>query len=201
MLPDTLPPKLRQLVQTELQSDETILWSDTPVARFFTAKSTGVFLFAILWTLFSLSWIAGASGYKIPSLNGPDGLFPLLGVPFVIVGIGMLAYPLVNYRNAFKSCYVLTDRRALTFEPEWTRTTIRSFTPRQLTIVYRKEARDGTGDVIFNAKRWNTHDGKSHSEEIGFLSIAKVREVESMLKTMVDGHRRPRAVPSKARTT
>lgn len=190
MIPNSLPNYLADLVRTELEPGETIIWADTPLARFLTAKSTGIFVFAIPWTLFSLFWMAGASGFKIPKFDGPGDFFPLFGVPFLLIGIAMLCYPVQNYRNAFRTCYLLTNRRALTFEREWGRTVVRSFTPRQLTVVYRKQALDGSGDVIFNAKRWKDNDGASHSEEIGFISIAGVQEVERKLKAMVDSHRR-----------
>ncbi|WP_235908316.1 hypothetical protein [Roseiconus nitratireducens] len=126
----------------------------------------------------------------MPKFVGWVDLFPLFGVPFLLIGLAMLCYPIQNYRNAFRTCYVLTNRRALTFEREWGRTVIRSLAPRQLTVVYRKQAVDGSGDVIFNAKRWKDSDGASHSEEIGFISIADVRDVERKLKAMVDTHRR-----------
>ncbi|MGB7325088.1 MAG: hypothetical protein WBD31_09465 [Rubripirellula sp.] len=190
MIPNNLPSYLTDLVRSELKPGETVIWAATPLARFMTVKSTGIFVFAIPWTLFSLFWIAGASGFQVPQFDGPGDLFPLFGVPFVLVGLGMLCYPILNYRNAFRTCYLLTNRRALTFEREWGRTIVRSFSPRQLTVVYRKQSSDGSGDLIFNAKRWKDSDGHSHSEEIGFLTIADVQEVEQKLKAMVDSHRR-----------
>ncbi|WP_246146727.1 hypothetical protein [Rubripirellula lacrimiformis] len=134
-------------------------------------------------------WIAGASGFEIPRFNRGEDLFPLFGVPFLLIGFAMLSAPLWAYRNAFKTVYVLTDRRAITFIGGW-RMTIRSFLPRELTVVYRKQAADGSGDVIFNAKRWKDSEGTSHSEEVGFLGIADVKRVEQQLKSMVDSHRR-----------
>ncbi len=190
MIPNSLPNYLTDLIRSELEADETVIWADTPIARFLTVKSTGTFVFAIPWTLFSLFWIAGASGFALPNFDGWGDLFPLFGVPFLLIGVAMLGYPIQNYRNAFRTCYVLTNRRALTFEREWGRTVVRSFTPRQLTVVYRKQAFDGSGDVIFNAKRWKDSDGASHSEEIGFISIAAVQDVERKLRAMVDSHRR-----------
>ena len=178
------------MVRSELSQNESIIWAATPLARYLTTKSIGTVLFGIPWTLFSLFWIAGAAGFQIPRFGGADALFPLFGIPFVLVGLYMLAYPIQNYRNAFKTCYLLTDRRALTFEPEWGKTVVRSFRPQELTAVYRKKASDGSGDLIFNAKRWKDNDGQSHSEEIGYISIASVREVEKLLTAMVDSHRR-----------
>jgi hypothetical protein len=190
MIPEKISPSLRQIVRDELQPNERIIWSETPKPRFFTTGSTATFGFAVVWTLFSLFWIAGASGFQIPRFNRGQDIFPLFGVPFVLIGFAMLSTPIWTYRNAFKTVFVLTDRRAITFVGGWAMT-IRSFQPRDLTVVYRKQAADGSGDVIFNAKQWKDSEGISHSEEIGFMGIADAKKVEKLLKDMVDSHRRP----------
>lgn len=189
MLPNSISPWLEDLVKQELEPGERIIWSETPKPRFFTPGSSATFAFAVVWTLFSAFWIAGASGFQMPQFNRGEDLFPLFGVPFLLIGIGMLLTPIYTYRNAFKTVYVLTDRRAITFVGGF-RIAVRSFLPRELTTVYRKQGRDGSGDVIFNAKRWKDSEGSSHSEEIGFLGIDDVRSVEQLLKEMVDSHRR-----------
>ncbi|WP_442511488.1 hypothetical protein SH528x_003169 [Novipirellula sp. SH528] len=197
MIPDTISPSLADLVRNELEPNERVLWCETPKPRYFTAGSSGTFAFAVVWTLFSMFWIAGASGFQVPKFNRAQDLFPLFGVPFLLIGFAMLSTPIWSYRNAFKTVYILTNKRAITFVGGF-RTTIRSFQPRELTTVYRKQASDGSGDLIFNAKQWKDSEGTSHSEELGFLSISDVKTAERLLKDMVDSHRR--AVMTKPRT-
>jgi hypothetical protein len=44
-------------------------------------------------------------------------LFPLFGVPFVLIGLGMLAAPYWMRRKAQNTVYALTDKRALILSP------------------------------------------------------------------------------------
>ena len=46
-------------------------------------------------------------------------LFPLFGLPFVMVGVGMLSSPFWLRRRAKRTCYALTDRRAILWEAGW----------------------------------------------------------------------------------
>jgi hypothetical protein len=145
---------LQEKVRRELEIDETIQWIDMPVPRFFTPFSIGAFLFAIPWTGFAVFWTFGAAGFTIPDfsegLSGVD-IFPLFGLPFILIGIGLLTTPIRTYWRALKTVYVITDQRAITIQGGRT-TVVRSFPPRDLQNIFRKEKRDGTGDVIITSR-------------------------------------------------
>lgn len=168
-----LPHDLQAKVDRELESGERIQWMSMPIPRFFTPRATALFLFAIPWTAFSVffSWGPG------------DFMFVLFGLPFILIGLGLLSSPLWAYRKALKTVYVITDRRAITFDGGWS-TTIRSYPPSKLQDVYRKEKKDGSGDVIIARGAWRDSDGHRQSEELGFLRIANPKEVEQMLKQL-----------------
>ena len=180
-----LPLDLQEMVNRELEPGERIVWMDMPIPRFFTPVSTGAFLFGIPWTAFALFWTAGAAwgvSHSDPG-TGLFRLFPLFGVPFILVGLGMLSSPLWAYRRAKHSVYVITDRRAITLTGIRS-TTIRSYSPEQLHTIHRREKRDGTGDVYFERRTWKDSEGDSRSEDIGFLRIHNPREIERMLKAL-----------------
>ncbi len=179
-----IPRLLEDRVDRELEAGERVMWIDMPIPRYFTRTSTAAFLFAIPWTAFALFWIIGAAGFKVPDFSeGGDSLFPLFGMPFVLIGVGLLSTPLWAYRKALKTVYVITDRRAITFESGRS-TTIRSYPPEKLKDVYRKEKRDGSGDVIISHRAWRDSDGHKQSEELGFLNVRNPREIEQMLKQL-----------------
>jgi hypothetical protein len=182
----TISRELEDKVRRELESGERILWMEQPIPRYFTAVSTGAFLFAIPWTAFAIFWICGASGFKLPDFS-KDGFsfFPLFGLPFVLIGIGMLSSPLWAYRKAFNTVYVITDRRAITIDAGWT-TTIRSYPPDQLQNIHRKEKRDGTGDVVLGQRVWSGSEGGQQATDLGFLNIRDPKTVEQMLKKLAD---------------
>jgi hypothetical protein len=180
-----VPRDLRDKVNSELERGERIEWIEMPIPRFFTPVSTGMFLFAIPWTAFAAFWICGAAGFKVPDFKLGFDLFPLFGVPFLLIGLAMLSSPIWARRRASKTVYVITDRRAITFDGGWS-TTIRSYPPEKLQDVYRKEKKDGSGDVIFARRAWHDSDGDRHTEELGFLRIKEPREVEQMLKKLAE---------------
>jgi len=181
--PNEIPEKLKAVVDRELSAGEYIHWIEMPTPALFTPVSTGAFLFAIPWTAFAIFWICGASGFKMPDFKEGFDFFPLFGVPFVLIGIGMLSSPLWAYRKSLKTLYVITNRRAITFEGGFT-TTIRSYSPDKLQDIYRKEKRNGTGDVIFARKAWRDSDGDQHTENLGFLRIRNPKDVEKQLQKL-----------------
>lgn len=183
-----IDPQLRQKVRRELEPDESPRWVGTPVPRFFSGHSVAAFLFGIPWTAFALFWTFGAAGFRIPDLSkglSAFDLFPLFGLPFIAVGIGLLATPLWKYWKATKTVYVITDRRAISIEGGWT-TTVRSFTPSELENTYRKDRRDGTGDVLFTNVQFRHGRRSDGKEPLGFLSVRNPRDVERMLSKLAE---------------
>ncbi|MEM9186050.1 MAG: hypothetical protein AAGB00_06080 [Planctomycetota bacterium] len=180
MLDRSIPPRLREIVQRELDRDERVVWSAMPKPKYFSGPALGVFLFAIPWTAFSVFWIAGAAGFKIPDFNNGEDLFPLFGIPFFLIGIGMLSSPVWAYRNSLKTVYLITNRRAITIDGGWSYT-IRSYTAENLSSVFRREHSDGTGDVVISRDSWRDSDGDKQMQELGFLRIKDAKAVESML--------------------
>lgn len=187
MTGENIPRDLEDAISRELEADESLQWVEMPIPRFFTPASTAAFLFAIPWTAFAVFWMFGAAGFKIPDFSKGFAFFPLFGVPFVLIGCFMLASPLLNYRKALKTVYVITNKRAITFEGGWNMT-IRSYPPEKLQNVYRQEKRNGSGDVVIAHKEWRDSDGDRQSQELGFMAIRHPKEVEELLKTLAEHH-------------
>jgi hypothetical protein len=185
MIDLAIPPRLQEIISRELDRDEKVVWSAMPKPRYFSGPALGAFLFAIPWTAFSVFWIAGAAGFKIPQFNKGEDLFPLFGIPFFLIGIGMLSAPFWAYRNSLKTVYVITNRRAITIDGGMSYT-IRSYTPEKLTDTFRREHKDGTGDVIITRNTWKDSDGDKQMQELGFLRVPNAKSVESMLKELAE---------------
>lgn len=189
-LDSTISRKLNDAVERELESGETVSFIETPQPRFFTTASTGVFVFAIPWTLFALFWVAGAAGFKVPDFKNGADLFPLFGVPFVLIGFAMLSSPIWTYRNAYKTVYVITDRRAISIVGGF-RTTIRSFFPDDLGDLHRTQRSDGSGDVIVGTTtKWDS-DGDAYSTPYGFLGVKNAKATEDRLRQLASIARAP----------
>lgn len=182
--------ELRRKIDNELQPGEFIRWIEQPVARFFTAHSIFSVLFGIPWTSFAIFWMWGALGFKLPDLKAgllPHHLFALFGVPFVLIGFGLLSSPIWVWQVARETVYLVTNKRAISIQGGAS-TTIRSYLPDRLKDVYRKERSDGTGDVIISIRQWKDSDGDRRSEEIGFFGIRSPQEVEKMLRQLVQNN-------------
>ncbi len=50
--------------------------------------------------------------------------------------------------------------------------------------IYRKEKKDGTGDVIIDVHSWRDSEGDRRSEALGFLRISNPKEIENKLKKL-----------------
>lgn len=190
-----VPNALQERVRRELEPGEMIRWMEQPIPRFFSPATIGMVLFGIPWTAFAVFWICGASGFKMPNLAGGGfALFPLFGLPFVLVGIGMLSSPLWAYQKTLKTVYVITGQRAITIEGGWT-TTVRSYRPDQLKGMYRKERRNGVGDVILGQRVWTDSDNDRRSMDVGFMNVRDARRVERLVNELAALARQEKGSP------
>lgn len=98
-----------------INKDEKVLWEDRPqfapfLAKSFIAVPFGLFFlsFALFWTFLSFSATSDSSSTP-QTLN----IFPLFGVPFILIGLGITLSPLYSvfvYKNIY---YILTDKRVI----------------------------------------------------------------------------------------
>jgi hypothetical protein len=177
-----LPHETRFVVERELASGERILWLAKPNPRRFMLLALPILLFAIPWTAFSIFWMWSASGFGKPG-SGAGIAFTLFGVPFVLIGLGMFSIPFWLAGRARRTAYVVTDRRAILFEGGWS-LKVQSFQHATATNLYRRERRDGSGDIIFRRDAWRDSDGDRRANEIGFFAIPNVRDVELLLQKL-----------------
>lgn len=112
-------PELDTILRRELLPGERILWSGRPDPRRLKAVFL-IWLFAVPWTAFALFWEAMAFMPWIPSTHTPDAIrwsfgmvFPLFGLPFIAIGLGMMWMPMRALNKARQTIYALTDRRVM----------------------------------------------------------------------------------------
>ena len=177
-----MPRELREKIERELEPGESLRWTGRPVARYFSPASVGLFLFGIPWTAFALFW-TGTAAWGASHGPGLFSLFPLFGLPFILVGIGLLTSPIWTRKKAMGTAYAITDRRALAIEKGWS-TTVVSYPPERLDALARRERSNGLGDIIISRRAWRDSEGHGHSVETGFLNIQNPKEVETMLREL-----------------
>jgi hypothetical protein len=189
-----LPDELDERVRSELKDGEQLLWVGQPRPGRFVRQALPVVLFGIPWTAFALFWTGMATWMVWGNAGAPAGpgilfraCFPLMGIPFILVGLGMLSSPFWARRKAKRTCYALTDRRAVLFEAgAFKSVEVRSYHPAALTKMFRRENADGSGDLVFEEitqwRRTNRGGRITNIQAHGFLGIDNVREIEELVR-------------------
>jgi len=52
--------------------------------------------------------------------------------------------------------------------------------------VYRRERKNGYGDVVIGRSTWEDSDDKRRSREFGFFGVRNAKEVEEMLRELAE---------------
>jgi len=178
--------QIEQLFHAELKAGEVMRWSAAPSPARLSRRALPMVLFGVPWTAFALFWIAGASGFKVPDFRHGFNWFPLFGLPFILIGFGMLSSPLWIRRQAKQTGYFITNQRALILERKaFGGCRIRSFLPSQLASLERTQLADGSGDIILDRELRSSGNNGSRTTEIGFFGIPEVRNVEALLASLI----------------
>jgi hypothetical protein len=169
------PDPLDLALSREMRSGERILWQGRQIAR---VASSGfrIYFFAIPWTAFALFWTAMASlgASEMQGETGPlSWAFPLFGVPFILIGLGMLSAPFLPLFNKSKIVFAVTNQRLIRIRLGRKLAT-RSVPARQIGHVERSENRDGSGTLKIAVNVGTDNDGDRHTE---YFEIDEVQDV------------------------
>lgn len=175
---------LQMKTQNELEPGERLLWSGQPDPKRLSKKAILISLFGIPWTAFAIFWVVAAAGFKLPDFSSLSGgfqsVFPLFGIPFVLIGLGMFAAPYWVYRSAKRTVYAITNRRALVISFGRAKS-VQSYFEQDVCDISRVERADGSGNIIFRTEETTDRKGNSRLNQIGFFGIPEVRRVERVL--------------------
>lgn len=166
-----ISPRWQLPVRSELEPLERIRWIGRSRPRFFTEASRAWFVFGAFWTLCVAA-----------SRTGLD-YFAFSKSLFYLAGAAMLSAPIWTYIRRRHDVYAITDHRAIAFEGlfSWT---VRSYLPAKLRNVFRRQHRDGSGDLIIGHRTWRDSEGDRQFQELGFFAIERPREIETQLREL-----------------
>ena len=191
-----LPRRLREAVTKEFQG-EAIRWVGRPSAGRVLATSLLIWLFAVPWTAFSIAWVimAGQSWLSatpsIRSLHGLTGVaFPLFGMPFVMVGLIMMAAPVIAWAWARHTVHVIGQKRFATVTASRRLLKVKSYPIGQIVRTERIEKRNGSGTLkVVTGTRRDSEGDKVEDTEV-LYGIADVAKVDRLLTAQIDAERR-----------
>ena len=152
-----------------------MLWQGRQLGRVAIAGFL-IYLFAIPWTAFSLFWTAmAASGIETAQDEMGAGIlawaFPLFGVPFIVVGFGMMSVPFLPLLERGKVLFAITSQRVLKLRLGRT-LDVKACPADRIGQIERRERSDGTGSLKLAVAVGRDSDGDASVErfEIGEIS-------------------------------
>lgn len=186
MVSDSLVDPLDLALRRELQRGERVLWSGRPLPRVNLA-AFAIWAFAIPWTAFAVFWTAMAYA-GVSSMETEDSgilayAFPLFGLPFILVGLGMMAGPFVPLFLARKTKFAITNQRLIRLRLGQ-RLVTQSVEGSRIGSIERSERRDGSGSLKIVAEKFLDSDGDSRTEHFVIGEVADVMEAENQLRYM-----------------
>lgn len=186
MTPNFEPDPFEEALRNELQLGERVLWKGRKLRRFDFA-ALAVFFFAIPWTAFAIFWtMMAASGIGEGGFEGSGWIayaFPAFGLPFIAVGLLMMAGPFVRYFTANNTLFAVTDRRLVEITLG-RRITVKSTEGDRLGDITRSEGRDGSGKLTIEVPP-KGGSGRKRSERILQLGeVMEIREAEQRIREL-----------------
>lgn len=187
-----IPTHVQKTIREELHPFERVLFTAQPIPAQVATQAWTIWLFAIPWTAFAFFWTYMASEPLRKSANGTDPLFsvifPLFGLPFILIGLAMLASPLWALKTAKRMFYVLTSERALIITAGKA-TKIESIPVAQMTEPTTTIRSDGSGNLIFREMEEIPYRRNRyyHRRPKGFIGLPDVREAKRQLEKLREG--------------
>jgi hypothetical protein len=117
----------------------------------------------------------------------------LFGIPFMLVGAGMLISPLWHFWRGLRTAYVLTSKRAIIaiagpFARQF------SVPLDQIRFVDTRPSTGGGGSILFKETAATDGEGGTTISREGFVAIADVSRVDQLLRQAIERTAARRAV-------
>ncbi|OAI47970.1 hypothetical protein AYO44_08245 [Planctomycetaceae bacterium SCGC AG-212-F19] len=198
-----VPADLKEKARGELGRGERLVWLAQPKTEIIFRRSLAYLVGGGLIVLFGLLLLAGAfagkaggAGKAAVQTPPPAGIMAGLPVVVLLIGAGCLLVPVYRWQMAQRSCYALTNRRALVFKQGLFGPTRESYSPGEVAQMRRSDSwvfANG-GDLIFRSVTVITHSrnqqgisSSATTTHYGFLDIVHIGDVEKLVReTLID---------------
>ena len=130
-----------------------------------------------MWTVLATGAIA-VSGYDGPGWIG--WAFPLFGLPFIAIGLAMMARPFVPLFQKGRVLYVVTNERALKLSMG-RELAVETVPADRIGLIQRFEKRDGSGRLQLAVKIGKDSDGDRQTDYFEIGNVADVMGAQEAL--------------------
>ncbi len=172
----------QQRAQSELQPGESLYWTGLADPGRAAITALPAALFGIPFAGFALFWINGAYQASSHISKSPNSfaksfsVFPLFGLPFLLVGLAIVLAPLWAYLKGRSTSYAVTNQRVMVISGTGSRS-VKSCTPADIVSVDHRERPDGSGDVLIRTNSIMRSNNSVSQMTIGLFGVSNVKEV------------------------
>jgi len=138
------------------------------------------FGFAVFWT-----WTASTplrEGVDT-GITGFEYFFPMFGIPFLLVGLGLLLSPIWMALKARRTVYAITNHR-LIIRQAFPKIIVKSWSLDQLGALSRTGPTEGPGSLFFAEEITHNSNG-THTKQIGFIGIDQPKMLEEKIHELL----------------
>ena len=175
--------RLALALHRELAEGEQVVWESMKLARI-EPKGFAIYLFAIPWTAFALFWMGMAGLFTLGVDSDPFAwVFPLFGLPFVLIGLGMMMAPFLSFFQRGRVLFAVTNRRVLKLSLGGELTVV-SVPASKITESVRRESADGTGTIDLSLSTEVENYGGRRGRKLDMGRVERVFDAYQAITTM-----------------
>jgi hypothetical protein len=163
-----ISPSLLRLLDDTLHEGERVLWQSRPDAW------TDMMMLRFLWWI-GVPWLA------LTIFATQKGWIDDSTFFFAVVGIVMLAGPIVAYILDLQTLFVITDRRALILRNEWGRKSTASTPHAQMDKLKVLPVRGHVGHLYFATRKSTKSRDVDYTGRYGFHYVKDAAKVLALL--------------------
>ena len=146
------------VARREMRPRERLVWADRPVVNVRNLQALGSVVIGLVFGGFAVFWTSAAWLFS----RGVDDfffgtLFPLFGLPFIAVGVGIVVSGIRSWRQRGSTVYALSDQRVLIIA-SGRRRTVRSVDLQAIRGVERRDGEGGVGTISLLVGRDDTRE-------------------------------------------
>ena len=140
--------ELYEQFKDELVSGEEMLWSGKPGLSILSSRGTVfMLLFGIFWLGFSLFWEFGAI---VAYLESGVIIFPIFGIPFVIIGLFLVfGLPVYMRHKKKNTVYAVTSKRLIIITYKRRDKDVQTTFIKDIKGINKTVKRNGVGTIVF----------------------------------------------------
>jgi len=174
-----IPENFKQELNNELKDREHVAWSTRPNSFYSILSATPAFLFGIPWNAFLLFM-------HDKQLGKNESIYlDVFVLPFYLVGLYLFLTPVIEWRKARKTLYVITNLRAFSLKLGQS-VIVESFYPKSIGNIEKTVRSNGSGNLILARDHHIDSDGDKKVTDYGFFALPNVIEAEKQLDKLLE---------------